>query len=130
MKLTCAESTSPADKVRKVEPLTLSFGDFAARCRNGLGESGLLLFATFEFQIINRSLSSVYVCEKRDHRVILRLRNRVQLMIVTTSAVNRDTAEARHHLSQHIIQIVSAALTTEYFVLRFLLSHEVIRASR
>ena len=63
----------------------------------------------------------------RGDPIILFLTNRIEFMVVAPSAMDSDTAHARHHLSHHIVQIVGSCQPFDHGAWRFDLANKIPR---
>ena len=61
--------------------------------------------------------------------VILPLQDRIELVVVAAGAVDRHATAARHHLRDHVVEVVGAGLTPEHVALGLDLADEIPRPS-
>ena len=68
------------------------------------------------------------VTEKRQHRIVVPLRNRIDLMIVATRAANRHPKERLAHRPQYVVEIF---VSCQFAISRFIIPNaQTIKTSR
>ena len=74
---------------------------------------------------INIPFAALYARKNRAQPVVLLLRNRIEFVIMTSGAVDRDRRGSRHHLRDHVVQIAGTRRSPQLFALGFHMTHKI-----
>ena len=103
--------------------------DVDPRLGDSGGDVGLRLHVVSFGRGARAAILPFHAGEDGREGVILPLQDRIELVVVAAGAVDRHATAARHHLRDHVVEVVGAGLTPEHVALGLDLADEIPRPS-
>ena len=104
--------------------------DVDPRLGDSGGDVGLRLHVVSFGRGARAAILPFHAGEDGREGVILPLQDRIELVVVAAGAVDRHATAARHHLRDHVVEVVGAGLPPQHVALGLDLTDEIPRACR